>query len=81
MVDLGGRESGDLYRRVQQDQFLKLNLQRFEIPLSFFCQAIDRQSEYTLFVYAQMLDPYARNSIEAQLLGCRVARFAASASI
>ena len=32
MVDLGGRESGDLYRCVQQDQFFKLNLQRFEIP-------------------------------------------------
>ena len=76
MVDLGGREPGDLYRRVQQDQFLKLNLQRFEIPLSFFRQAIDRQSEYTLFVRVQMLDAYARDSIEAQLLRRLVARFA-----
>ena len=76
MVDLGRREPGDLYRSVQQDQFLKLNLQGVEIPLPLFCQAIDRQSEYALFVWIQMLDADARDSIEAQLLGCRVARFA-----
>jgi hypothetical protein len=42
MVDFGRREPSDLYRRVQQDQVFKLNLQRVEIPLPFFSQAIDR---------------------------------------
>jgi len=49
MVDFGRREPSDLYRRVQQDQFFKLNLQRVEIPLPFFSQAIDRKTEYALF--------------------------------
>ena len=76
MVDLGGREPGDLYRRVQQDQFLKLNLQRIEIPLPLFGEAVDGKPQDTLFVWIQMLNAHARDSIEAQLLGCRVARFA-----
>jgi hypothetical protein len=76
MVDLGGRESGDLYRRVQQDQFLKLNLQRIEIPLPLFGEAVDGKPQDALFVWIQMLNAHARDSIEAQLLGCRVACFA-----
>ena len=67
MIDLGRREPGNLNRRIQQDQLFKLDLQRVEIPLSFFCQAIDRKSEYALLVWAQMLDVVrARDSIEAQ---------------
>ena len=76
MIDLGRREPGDLNRRIQQDQLFKLDLQRVEIPLSFFCQAIDRKSEYALLVWAQMLDAYARDPIEAQLLRRLVAHFA-----
>ena len=41
MIDFGRGEPGDLYWRVQQDQFFKLNLQRIEIPLSFFGEAVD----------------------------------------
>ena len=67
MIDLGQREPGDLNRRIQQDQLFKLDLKRVKIPLSLFRQAIDRESEDTLFVYAQMLDADARDSIEAQL--------------
>ena len=81
MVDLGGREPGDLYRRVQQDQFLKLNLQRIEIPLPLFGEAVDGKPQDTLFVWIQMLNAHARDSIEAQLLGCRVARFAVMSSL
>jgi hypothetical protein len=44
--------------------------------LPLFCQAVDGKPQDALFVYAQMLDAYARDTIEAQLLGCRVARFA-----
>ena len=44
VIDFGRREPSDLYRRVEQDQFLKLDLQRLEIPLPLFRQAIDRQS-------------------------------------
>ena len=41
VIDFGRREPGDLDRRVQQDQFFKLDLQRVEIPVSIFRQAID----------------------------------------
>ena len=40
VIDFGRREPSDLYRSVQQDQFFKLDLQRIEIPLSFFGEAI-----------------------------------------
>jgi hypothetical protein len=76
MIDLGQREPGDLNRRIQQDQLFKLDLKRVKIPLSLFRQAIDRQPEDTLFVYAQMLDADARDSIEAQLPRRLVAYFA-----
>ena len=54
MIDLGRREPGDLYGRVQQNQFFKLDLQRVEIPLSFFCQSIDGKPKYAVFGGAQM---------------------------
>ena len=54
MVDLGRREPGDLDRRVDQDQFFKLDLQRIEIPLAFFGEAIDRKPQDALFVRVQM---------------------------
>ena len=76
MIDFGRREPSDLYRRVQQDQFFKLNLQRVEIPLSFFGEAVDGKPQHALFVRVQMLDAHAWDSIEAQLLRRLVARFA-----
>ena len=76
VIDFGRREPSDLDRSVQQDQFFKLNLQRIEIPLSFFGKTVDGKPQDPLFVWAQLLDAYARDSIEAQLLRRLVARFA-----
>jgi hypothetical protein len=75
MINLGLREARDLYRRVQQDQFFKLNLQRIEIPLSFLREAIDRKSEDALFVWIQVLYAHARDALEPQLLRRLVAHF------
>ena len=68
VIDFGRREPGDLDRRVQQDQFFKLDLQRVKIPLSFFGETVDGKPQDAVFVRAQMTDAYARDSIEAQLL-------------
>ena len=76
MIDFGRREPGDLDRRVQQDQLFKLNLQRVEIPLSFFREAVDGKPQHALFVRVQVLDAHARDSIEAQLLRRLEAGFA-----
>jgi hypothetical protein len=76
MIDLGRREPGDLNWRIRQDQLFELDLQRVEIPLSLFRQAIDRQSEDALLVWAQMLDTHARDPIEAQLFRRLVPHFA-----
>lgn len=75
-VDLGGREPGDLYRRVEQGQVFELNLQRIEIPLPFFRQAIGPKTQDALFVWAQILDAHTGDSIKAQLLRRLKARFA-----
>ena len=45
MVHFGPREPGDLDRRVHQDQLFKLYLQRVEIPLSFFGEAVSRSTQ------------------------------------
>ena len=49
MVDLGRREPGDLYWRIQQNQFFKLDLQRVEIPLALFRESIDGKAKYAVF--------------------------------
>ena len=50
MVDFGRREPGDLDRRVEQDQFFEFNLQRIEIPLAFFGEAVDGKPKDAPFV-------------------------------
>ena len=66
LVDLVGREAGDLDRRVGQDQLLKLDLELFEIPLPFLSQAIDRKAQDTLLVFAEMIDAHAREPAKAE---------------
>jgi hypothetical protein len=50
VIDFGRRKPSDLNRRVQQDQFFKLNLQRVQIPLPFLPQAIDGKTQQTLLI-------------------------------
>jgi hypothetical protein len=76
MVDLGLRETSDLYRRVEQDQFFRLYLQRVEVPLALFRETIDREPKHALFFWAQVSDADARKPIKAQLLGGFVADLA-----
>ena len=76
MVDFGRREPSDFDRRVEQDQFFKLDLQRVEVPLALFRETIDREPEHALFFQAQVSDADARKPIKAQLLGGFVADFA-----
>src|SRR5579863_2482507 len=54
LVDLGRRETSDLYRRVEQDQFFKPYLQRVEVPLALFRETIDREPQHALFFRAQV---------------------------
>jgi hypothetical protein len=50
MADLARREPRDLDRRVEHDQFFKLNLQGFEIPLPPFRQAVGCKTQHALFL-------------------------------
>jgi hypothetical protein len=50
VIGFGRREPRDLDRRVEHDQFFKLNLQRFEIPLPLFRQAVGCKTQQALFL-------------------------------
>ena len=65
-----------LYRRVDQDQLFELDLQRVEVPLALFREAVDREPQHALFFRAQVSDADARNPVKAQLLGGFAADFA-----
>jgi hypothetical protein len=56
LIDLSSIESCNFNRRLFEDQFLKLELQSLEIPLSLFAQPIDSNSEQSSLNFIQVID-------------------------
>src|ERR1700722_6175085 len=52
LIDLAERKAGDLDWRPRDDQLLEFNFEFVEIPLPLFRQAIERQTQQPLLIFA-----------------------------
>ena len=66
LIDLVQGEAGDFDRGVCQDQFLELNLQFVEVPLTRFAETVHGEAQDALLLLAQILDSDTRRTTEAE---------------
>lgn len=66
LVDFIKRETGDLDRRIGEDQFLELDFEFEEVPLALLAEPIGGEPQRALLDLRQMIDPHARDTGKAK---------------
>jgi hypothetical protein len=68
LINLVQPEAGDFDRRIGEDQFLELEFELIEIPLTFLAKPVHGEPQQALFLGGQMVDAHAGHTLQAQQL-------------